>query len=52
MPYSPLGTFFLAFSFYGSFGISSTKFAPNIIRDGTLDKEGPFPFSIANNGTQ
>jgi hypothetical protein len=51
MPYSFLGFFFLAFFFYGSLEISSSKFAPNITRDGTLNKRGPFPFSIANNGT-
>jgi hypothetical protein len=44
MPYLPLGTFFIAFFLYGSFGITSSKFAPNITKDGTLDKKGPFPF--------
>jgi hypothetical protein len=51
MPYSFLGIFFLAFFFYGSFEITSSKFAPNITRDGTLDKRGPFPFSITNSET-
>jgi hypothetical protein len=41
MPYSFIGIFKKAFFLYGSFGVTSSKFAPNLTRDGTLNNRGP-----------